>query len=34
MQPKMTTPDELTKEIESKPNVKFTDADEDILKKN
>ena len=34
MQPKMTTPDSLTKEIESKPNVKFTDADEDILKKN
>ena len=34
MQPKMTTPDELTKEIESKPDIKFTDADEDILKKN
>ena len=34
MQPKMTTPEELTKEIESKPNVVFTDADEDILKKN
>ena len=34
MQPKMTTPDSLTKEIESKPNIKFTDADEDILKKN
>ncbi len=32
--PKMTTPDELTKEIESKPDIKFTDADEDILKKN
>ena len=34
MQPKMATPEELTKEIESKPNVVFTDADEDILKKN
>jgi len=34
MQPKMTTPESLTKEIESKPNIKFTDADEDILKKN
>ena len=34
MQPKMATPDELTKEIESKPNVVFTDSDENILKKN
>ena len=34
MQPKMATPEELTKEIESKPNVVFTDSDENILKKN
>jgi hypothetical protein len=30
----MATPEELTKEIESKPNVVFTDSDENILKKN
>ena len=34
MQPKMATPEELTKEIESHPNVVFTDPDENILKKN
>ena len=34
MQPKMTTPEELTKEIESHPDVVFTDPDEDMLKKN
>jgi len=34
MQPKMATPDGLTKEIESHPDVVFTDPDEDMLKKN
>jgi hypothetical protein len=34
MQPKMATPEALTKEIESHPDVIFTDSDEDILKKN
>ena len=34
MQPKMATPDELTKEIESHPDVVFTDPNEDLLKKN
>ena len=34
MQPKITTPEELTKEIESHPDVVFTDPDEDMLKKN
>jgi hypothetical protein len=33
LQPKMTTPKKLTKEIESKPNIKFTDSDEDMFKK-
>jgi len=33
MQPKMATPDGLTKEIESHPDVVFTDPDEDMLKK-
>jgi hypothetical protein len=34
MQPKMATPDGLTKEIESHPDVVFTDPNEDLLKKN
>ena len=34
LQPKMTTSDGVTKEIESKPDIKFQDSDEDILKKN
>lgn len=33
LQPKMTTPENVTKEIESKPDIKFTDADEDAFKK-
>ena len=33
LQPKMTTPPELTKEIEKQPPIKFTDADEDAFKK-
>ncbi len=34
LQPKMTTSDDVTKEIESKPDIEFQDSDEDILKKN
>ena len=34
LQPVMTTPKELTKEIESKPNIIFTRSDKDIIKKN
>ena len=33
LQPKMTTPPELTKEIEKHPNIKFTDPDADAFKK-
>jgi len=33
LQPKMTTPASLTKEIEKHPDIKFTDADEDSFKK-
>jgi len=33
LQPKMTTPSELTKEIEKRPNIKFTDSDADAFKK-
>jgi hypothetical protein len=34
LQPKMTTSDDVTKEIESKPNIEVKDSDEDFLKKN
>ena len=33
LQPKMTTPPELTKEIEKHPDIKFTDSDADAFKK-
>jgi len=33
LQPKMTTPPELTKEIESKPDIEFTESDADAFKK-
>ncbi len=33
LQPKMTTPPELTKEIEKRPDIKFTEPDEDAFKK-
>ncbi len=33
LQPKMTTPPEITKEIEKQPDIKFTDSDEDAFKK-
>jgi len=33
LQPKMTTPPGLTKEIEKRPNIKFTEPDEDAFKK-
>ena len=33
LQPKMTTPPELTKEIEKRPDIKFTDSDADAFKK-
>jgi hypothetical protein len=34
LQPKMATSDNITKEIESKPDIEIKDSDEDILKKN
>lgn len=34
LQPKMATSDDLTKEIESKPDIEVKDSDEDFLKKN
>ncbi|KKM57324.1 hypothetical protein LCGC14_1550770, partial [marine sediment metagenome] len=33
LQPEMTTPPELTKEIEKHPDIKFTNADADAFKK-
>ena len=34
LQPKMTTTPDITKILEAKPDIKFTDSDEDLFKKN